>query len=86
MVVRLRGGAATARHLAIARAEFRRERMRSRGVCVRSLNCGVVLVALTGWGQDRDRERSFAAGIEHHLAKPLDPDKLDELLAVLTRR
>ena len=46
----------------------------------------VVLVALTGWGQEQDRERSFAAGIEHHLTKPLDPDKLDELLAVLTRR
>jgi CheY-like chemotaxis protein len=43
----------------------------------------VVLIALTGWGQEHDRRRSSAAGIAHHLTKPLDPDKLDQLLGVL---
>ena len=45
----------------------------------------VVLVALTGWGQEQDRQRSSAAGIQHHLTKPLDPDKLDQLLGVLMK-
>jgi CheY-like chemotaxis protein len=32
----------------------------------------VVLVAVTGWGQAEDRERSRAAGFAHHLTKPVD--------------
>lgn len=34
------------------------------------------IVALTGWGQDSDRERTRAAGIEEHLVKPVSPDAL----------
>jgi signal transduction histidine kinase/CheY-like chemotaxis protein len=45
----------------------------------------VVLVALTGWGQEQDRRRSSDAGIAHHLTKPVDPDRLDRLLDTLTR-
>lgn len=41
----------------------------------------LVLVALTGWGQDEDRERSEAAGFDHHLVKPLDTAALAALLA-----
>jgi two-component system CheB/CheR fusion protein len=41
----------------------------------------VLLVALTGWGQEEDRRRSKEAGFDHHLVKPLDPKALDELLA-----
>jgi CheY-like chemotaxis protein len=41
----------------------------------------VVLVALTGWGQDEDRRRSRDAGFDHHLTKPPDPDVLDQLIA-----
>jgi CheY-like chemotaxis protein len=44
---------------------------------------GVVLVALTGWGQETDRQRSQAAGFDHHLVKPLDPSALLRLLASL---
>jgi signal transduction histidine kinase len=33
---------------------------------------GLVLVALTGWGQQGDKERIAAAGFDHHLLKPLD--------------
>ena len=38
------------------------------------------LIALTGYGQPRDRERSKVAGFNHHLEKPVDPDRLLALL------
>jgi CheY-like chemotaxis protein len=40
----------------------------------------VVLVALTGWGQEEDRRRSQAAGFDRHLVKPVDFDELRKLL------
>ena len=40
----------------------------------------VVLIAMTGWGQQEDRNRSHDAGIDHHMTKPLDPDVLDSIL------
>ncbi len=40
----------------------------------------VVLVALTGWGQDEDRRRSHEAGFDHHLTKPVELAALQELL------
>src|SRR3569833_1521216 len=43
----------------------------------------ITLVALTGWGQDSDRRRSQEAGFDTHLVKPLDLDKLTDLLAAL---
>ena len=43
----------------------------------------ITLVALTGWGQDSDRRRSQEAGFDSHLVKPLDLDKLTDLLAAL---
>lgn len=36
----------------------------------------VLLVALTGYGRDRDRDKAIAAGFDIHLVKPLDPDEL----------
>jgi signal transduction histidine kinase/CheY-like chemotaxis protein len=39
------------------------------------------LIALTGWGQDSDRRRALAAGFDHHLIKPVDPDRLAEVIA-----
>ena len=45
---------------------------------------GVLLVALTGYGQDDDRRRSRQAGFDHHLVKPVDPVVLEEVLAGLT--
>ena len=45
----------------------------------------VVLVAVTGWGQDEDRRRSRQAGFDHHLVKPLDPALLDRILASVVR-
>lgn len=42
---------------------------------------GILLVAMTGYGQERDRELSREAGFDHHLVKPVDPVKLQALLA-----
>lgn len=41
---------------------------------------GLMLVALTGYGQDRDRELAHAAGFSHHFVKPLNIDALRALL------
>jgi CheY-like chemotaxis protein len=41
----------------------------------------VTLVALTGYGHDEDRQRALAAGFDYHLVKPVDPAKLDSLVA-----
>jgi CheY-like chemotaxis protein len=38
------------------------------------------LVALTGWGQDRDRQRTKEAGFDDHLVKPVEPQALERLL------
>jgi len=43
----------------------------------------LVLVALTGWGQEEDRHRSREAGFDAHLVKPVDHDALLRLLASL---
>ncbi|HVY82761.1 MAG TPA: PAS domain S-box protein [Steroidobacteraceae bacterium] len=41
------------------------------------------LIAVTGWGQERDKEQAAAAGFDHHLTKPVDPSLLEPLLAGL---
>jgi CheY-like chemotaxis protein len=41
----------------------------------------LVLVAQTGWGQDSDRQRSQAAGFDHHLVKPVAPDIVADIIA-----
>jgi CheY-like chemotaxis protein len=46
----------------------------------------MVLVALTGWGQDKDREKSREAGFNHHMVKPVDHAALTRLLANLSSR
>jgi CheY-like chemotaxis protein len=40
----------------------------------------MVLVAITGWGQEDDREQSRAAGFDLHLVKPVDHDELLRLV------
>jgi len=42
---------------------------------------GALLVAMTGYGQERDRRMSSEAGFDHHLVKPVDPAVLQSLLA-----
>jgi signal transduction histidine kinase/ActR/RegA family two-component response regulator len=46
---------------------------------------GAVLVAVTGWGQEEDRQRAVAAGFDHHLVKPLSADMVETLLHSLSR-
>jgi CheY-like chemotaxis protein/anti-sigma regulatory factor (Ser/Thr protein kinase) len=41
----------------------------------------MLLVAVTGWGQHADRLRSEAAGFDHHVVKPVDPQEIEALLA-----
>lgn len=40
----------------------------------------VLLVAMTGYGQDEDRRRARDAGFDHHMVKPVDLDELRQLL------
>jgi signal transduction histidine kinase len=40
----------------------------------------IVIIAVSGYGQDEDRRRSLAAGFNHHLVKPVDFDALMSLL------
>ena len=40
---------------------------------------GLRLIALTGWGQDRDREQASAAGFDEHWVKPVSLEKLKSL-------
>jgi PAS domain S-box-containing protein len=41
----------------------------------------VILIAMTGYGNDSDVKRSQDAGFDHHLVKPLNFDKLKEILS-----
>jgi len=43
----------------------------------------MVLVAITGWGQQEDKRRALEAGFDEHLTKPVAPEALDRLLARL---
>ena len=41
----------------------------------------VLLVALTGWGQEEDQRRAKEAGFDLHITKPAEPDVLEALIA-----
>lgn len=43
----------------------------------------VTLIALTGWGQEEDRQRTREAGFDHHIVKPMNLAKLQALLSVV---
>ena len=43
----------------------------------------IVLIALTGWGQEEDKRRTAEAGFDAHLIKPVDHVAFEELLASL---
>jgi CheY-like chemotaxis protein len=42
------------------------------------------LVALTGYGQEQDKEKAFEAGFNHHFSKPVDIAKLANLLELIS--
>jgi CheY-like chemotaxis protein len=41
---------------------------------------GARIVALTGWGQAEDRQRTADAGFDAHLTKPADPAQIQRIL------
>jgi CheY-like chemotaxis protein len=45
-----------------------------------------LLVAVTGYGQQADRERTRRAGFDLHLTKPVDPERLTEAVSQAARR
>ncbi len=44
------------------------------------LGSAITLIAVTGWGQDRDKAQARQAGFDHHFTKPVDPARLSQLL------
>jgi PAS domain S-box-containing protein len=52
-----------------------------RAIRARPWGGDVVLIALTGWGQEEDRRRAQEAGFDYHLVKPVDVGALTGLLA-----
>jgi PAS domain S-box-containing protein len=46
----------------------------------------MILIAITGWGQDEDKRQAEAAGFDHHLVKPVSLDRLQSLIAQLVLR
>ena len=45
----------------------------------------MMLIALTGYGQSEDKQRSHDAGFDYHLVKPVDPGVLEKLIARRSR-
>lgn len=45
----------------------------------------MVLIAVTGWGQQEDKRLSREAGFDHHLVKPIDMETLQRLLSMRSR-
>jgi CheY-like chemotaxis protein len=41
----------------------------------------IVIIALTGWGQPQDRDRTRQAGVNRHVVKPISPEEVAEILA-----
>ena len=54
--------------------------------CIRREPWGknIVLIAVTGWGQDEDKRKSEEAGFDRHMIKPVDPQTLMKMLAELS--
>jgi PAS domain S-box-containing protein len=44
---------------------------------------GIPLIAVTGYGQEEDRRRTREAGFAYHFVKPVDPEKLHDLLLTI---
>jgi CheY-like chemotaxis protein len=58
---------------------------------IRKLSCGqmTILIAVTGWGQEKDRQLAFEAGFDHHMVKPVRFEQIEEILsnrALIKRR
>jgi len=50
---------------------------------IREIACGklTVMIAVTGWGQEKDRQLAFEAGFDHHMVKPVRFEQIEEILS-----
>jgi signal transduction histidine kinase/ActR/RegA family two-component response regulator len=50
---------------------------------IRQIACGklTVMIAVTGWGQEKDRQLAFEAGFDHHMVKPVRFEQIEEILS-----
>ena len=46
----------------------------------------MTLIAATGWGQQHDKALARDAGFDHHLTKPIEPDRLRALIGTIAAR
>jgi CheY-like chemotaxis protein len=46
----------------------------------------MLIIALTGWSQAEDRQRSYNAGFDQHMVKPLDIAAIQELLEGFSKK
>jgi two-component system, chemotaxis family, CheB/CheR fusion protein len=46
----------------------------------------VTLIAVTGWGQEQDKQRALGAGFDYHFTKPVEPHRIDKILRSLPAR
>jgi two-component system, sensor histidine kinase len=53
----------------------------ARAMRERADTAGALLIALTGYGQASDRQRSHEAGFDHHFVKPVSFDDIDRVIA-----
>jgi CheY-like chemotaxis protein len=58
----------------------------ARGIRAQAWGGDAVLIAMTGWGENVDGERSTQAGFDLHFLKPVDPNALLDALAMLSPR
>ena len=49
----------------------------------RAAHPDAMLIALSGWGRDEDRQKSRDAGFNGHVVKPVAPDDIRRFLAML---
>jgi CheY-like chemotaxis protein len=49
---------------------------------IRELPAGAMtmMIAVTGWGQEKDRQLAFEAGFDHHMVKPVRFEQIEEIL------
>lgn len=52
----------------------------------RPWGASMFLIAVTGWGQEEDRQRSSEVGLNVHMVKPVEPAALEKLLTELAAK
>jgi two-component system, sensor histidine kinase len=54
----------------------------ARALRAHPVSAGALLIALTGYGQQSDRQRTHEAGFDHHLVKPASLEDVERAIAV----